>query len=66
MSSSELGVYGFGMVLKACLLMHRALLENYCRQCSCLAGELLSLCLALELVGSWVELGFSVGIEIFG
>ena len=22
-------------------------------------------CLALELVGSWVELGFSVGIEAF-
>ena len=24
------------------------------------------MCLALELVGSWVELGFSVGKEIFG
>ena len=23
-------------------------------------------CLALELVGSWVELGFSVGVEAFG
>jgi len=23
-------------------------------------------CLALELVGSWVELGFSVGKEAFG
>ena len=23
-------------------------------------------CLALELVGSWVELGFSVGTEAFG
>ena len=23
-------------------------------------------CLALELVGSWVELGFSVGMEVFG
>ena len=23
-------------------------------------------CLALELVDSWVELGFSVGMEIFG
>ena len=23
-------------------------------------------CLALELVGSWVELGFSVGLEAFG
>ena len=31
-----------------------ALLENF------------RVCLALELVGSWVELGFSVGIESFG
>ena len=23
-------------------------------------------CLALEIVGSWVELGFSVGMEAFG
>ena len=23
-------------------------------------------CLALQLVGSWVELGFSVGMEAFG
>ena len=23
-------------------------------------------CLSLELVGSWVELGFSVGMEAFG
>ena len=23
------------------------------------------LCLALELVGPWVELGFSVGMEVF-
>ena len=23
-------------------------------------------CLALELVGSWMELGFSVGMEAFG
>ena len=31
-----------------------ALLENLC------------VCLAPELIGSWVELGFSVGIEAFG
>ena len=32
------------------------------------AGSLLSgvVFLALELVGSWVELGFSVGVEAFG
>ena len=23
-------------------------------------------CLALKLVGSWVELSFSVGVEVFG
>ena len=23
-------------------------------------------CLALKIVGSWVELGFSVGVEAFG
>ena len=27
---------------------------------------LLDVCFALELVGSWVELGFSVGMESFG
>ena len=27
---------------------------------------LLDVCLALELVGSWVELGFSVSMEAFG
>ena len=32
-----------------------ALLENLC-----------GICLALELVGPWVVLGFSVGMEAFG
>ena len=27
---------------------------------------MIMVCLALELVGSWVELGFSVGMEPFG
>ena len=28
--------------------------------------ESLSVCLALELIGSWVVVGFSVGMEAFG
>ena len=28
--------------------------------------RIIVLCLALELIGSWVELGFSVGMETFG
>ena len=42
----------------ACLLMLRAVFLLYCR--------ISVVCLALELVGSWVELGFSVGTEVFG
>ena len=53
------GVYGFGMALGSLSFNAQhcvpALLENY---------QLV--CLALELVGSWVELGFSVGMETFG
>ena len=53
MSSSEFwGVCGFGMALGS-LCFNAGL-------CSCFAG------LALELVGSWVELGFSVSMEAFG
>ena len=32
--------------------------------CSCVAGEFV-VCLALELVGPWAVLGFSVGMETF-
>ena len=28
--------------------------------------EIRLVCLALKLVGSWVELGFSVGMKVFG
>ena len=53
------GVYGFGMALGSLSFNAQhcvpALLENY-----------QIVCLALELVGSWVELGFSVGMETFG
>ena len=51
-------VYGFGKALGSLSFNAQgcvpALLENY------------MLCLALELVGSWVELSFSVGMEAFG
>ena len=59
MSSSDFGgVYQFSVIF-CCLYFNAysyipALLENYLE------------CLALELVGSWVKLGFSVGIEAFG
>ena len=58
-SSSEFwGVYGFGMALGSLSLN-----AQYC------VPDLLKnqwVCLALELVGSWVELGFSVGMKTFG
>ena len=38
--------------------MLRVMFLRYCR--------IGLVCLALELVGSWVELGFSVGMETFG
>ena len=31
-----------------------------------LCWRIIVVCLALELVGSWVELSFSVGMEAFG
>ena len=42
----------------ACLLMLRVVFLLYWR--------IRMVCLALELVGSWVEVGFSVGMEAFG
>ena len=53
------GVCGFGMALDSLSFNAQgcvpALLENWH-----------GVCLTLELVGSWVELGFSVGMEAFG
>ena len=58
MSNSEfLGVYGFGMALAAFILMLRAVFLHCWR--------ISVVCLALELVGSWVALGFSVVMEVF-
>ena len=45
-------------LLAACILMLRVMFLH-CRRFSLV-------CLALKLVGSWVELGFSVGMEAFG
>ena len=42
----------------ACLLMLRAVFL--------LCWRISMVCLALELTGSWVELGFHVGMEAFG
>ena len=42
----------------ACILMLRAMFLHCWR--------ISMVCLALEIVGSWVELGFSVGMEAFG
>jgi len=42
--------------LSACILMLRAMFP--------ICWRISIICLALELVGSWVELGFSVGMEV--
>ena len=42
----------------ACILMLRAEFLRCWRICM--------VCLALELIGSWVVVGFSVGMEAFG
>ena len=57
-SSSEFwDVYGFA-VWAACILKLRAMF--LCSWSICVV------CLALELTGSWVVLGFNVGMEVFG
>ena len=40
------------------MLTLRAMFLRYCRICM--------VCLALELIGSWLVVGFSVGMEAFG
>ena len=57
-SSVFWGVYVFGMACATCLLMLRAVFL--------LCWRISIVCLVLKLVGSWVELGFSVGMEAFG
>ena len=48
---------GLAWLWEACLLMLRAVFL--------LCWRISVVCLNLELVGSWVELGFSVGMEAF-
>ena len=57
--SSEFGVsMDLAWLWAACLLMLKAVFLLFWR--------ISMVCLALELVGSWMELCFSVGIEAFG
>ena len=49
---------GLAWLWAACLLMLRAVFL--------LCWRIIMVCLALALVGSWVELGFNVGMEAFG
>ena len=49
---------GLAWLWAACIFMLRAVFLCCWR--------ISMVCLALELVGSWVELGFSVGMEAFG
>ena len=49
---------GLEWLWEACLLMLRAVSLLYCR--------ISMVCLALELVGSWAELGFGVVMKDFG
>ena len=49
---------GLAWLWAACFLMVRAVFL--------LCWRISMVCFALELVGSWVELGFSVGMEVLG
>ena len=52
------GVDGFGMALGSLSFNAQAVFL--------LCWRISMVCLALKIVGSWVELGFSVGMEAFG
>ena len=55
--SSEVSM-GLVRLLATCILMLSVLFLRF--------WKISLVCLALELVGSWVELGFRVGMEAFG
>ena len=55
--SSEMSM-GSMCLWAACILKFRAMFLCWWRICM--------VCLALELAGSWVVLGFTVGMEAFG
>ena len=56
--SEFLGVYGFGVTFGHLYFCAWVM--------SLLCWRIYLVCLAVKLVGSWVELGFSVGMEAFG
>ena len=49
---------GLSWLWAACILMLRVVFL--------LCWRISLVCLTLKLVGSWMELGFSVGMEVFG
>ena len=57
-SSEFWSIYGLAWLWAACLLMVRVVFL--------LCWRISMVCLALELVGSWVGLGFRVSMETFG
>ena len=58
-SSSEfLSVYGFGVTLGSLYIDAQGYVPSFLENCV--------VCLALELIGSWVVVGFSVAMDGFG
>ena len=57
-SSSEFWVYGYGVTLASLYIDTQGYVPSFLENCV--------VCLALELIGSWVVVGFSVGMEAFG
>ena len=53
-----MGVYGFGMALGS--------LSFKVQNCVLVLLENIMICFSMEVVGSWVELCFSVGMETSG
>ena len=50
--------FEMGLCCEACMLTFRAMFLRCWRICL--------VCLAVKLIGSWVVVGFSVGMEAFG
>ena len=50
--------YGFGVTLGSLYIDTQGYVPSFLENCV--------VCLALELIGSWVVVGFSVGMEAFG
>ena len=63
-SAVKCPVVSFGVSM--CLVWLWTACPSMLRVVFLLCWRLSMVCLALKLVGSWVELGFSVGMEAFG